>query len=129
MVLFKIAEINFDKSIILERNTNYWNNENIKPNKLTFLLMEDPNTSLDGILNGSIHFAKPFNRKDIEILKQKEIVKIVPVAASYYYRFNLSNKEVLKDNRVRITLSLAIDRDYIVKLITKCSERLLEVWY
>ena len=120
---FKMTEINFDKSIILERNTNYWNNENIKPNRLTFLLMEEPNTSLAGVLNGSIHFAKPFPRNDIETLKKKGAVHIVPVAASYYYRFNLNNKEALKDSRVRRALSLAIDRDYIVKSITKCGER------
>ncbi|PCG20294.1 peptide ABC transporter substrate-binding protein [Brachyspira sp. G79] len=120
---FKMTERNFDKNIILERNNNYWNNENIKPNKLTFLLMEEPNTSLAGILNDSIHFAKPFPRNDIETLKKKGIVHIVPVAASYYYRFNLNNKKELKDNRVRRALSLAIDRDYIVKSITKCGER------
>lgn len=119
---FKMIERNFDKSIILERNSNYWNNENIKPNKLTFLLMEEPNTSLAGVLNNSIHFAKPFPRNDIESLKQKGIVHIVPVAASYYYRFNL-NKEVLKNDKVRKAISLAIDRDYIVKSITRCGER------
>ena len=120
---FKMTERNFDKSIILERNTNYWDNKNIKPDKLTFLLMEEPNTSLAGILEGSIHFAKPFPRNNIESLKKKGIVHIVPVAASYYYRFNLNNKEELKDNRIRRALSLAVDRDYIVKSITKCQER------
>ena len=120
---FKMTERNFDKNIILERNTNYWNNNNIKPDKLTFILMEEPSTSLAGILEGSIHFAKPFPRNDIESLKEKGIVHIVPVAASYYYRFNLNNKEALKDNRVRRALSLAIDRDYIVQSITRCGER------
>ena len=119
---FKMTERNFDKSIILERNTNYWNNDNIKPDKLTFLLMEEPNTSLAGILEGSIHFAKPFPRKDIDILKEKNLVKIVPVAASYYYRFNL-NKEILKDLKIRKALSLAIDREYIVKHITRSGEK------
>lgn len=119
---FKMTERNFDKNIILERNTNYWNNDNIKPNKLTFLLMEEPNTSLAGVLEGSIHFAKPFPRNNIETLKQKGIVHIVPVAASYYYRYNL-NKEILKDVRIRKALSLAIDRDYIVNSVTKFGER------
>lgn len=118
---FKMTERNTDKNIILERNTNYWNNQNTKPDKLTFLLMEEPNTSLAGVLEESIHFAKPFPRNNIESLKQKGIVHIVPVAASYYYRFNL-NKEILKDNRIRKALSLAIDREYIVKSITKCGE-------
>lgn len=118
---FKMTERNFDKSIILERNTNYWNNENIKPYKLTFILMEEPNTSLAGVLNGNIHFAKPFPRNNIETLKEKGIVHIVPVAASYYYRYNL-NKKVLQDVNIRRALSLAIDREYIVKSITKCGE-------
>ena len=118
---FKMTERNFDKNIILERNTNYWDNANIKPNKLTFLLMEEPNTSLASILENDIHFAKPFPRKDIETLKKKGIVRIVPVAASYYYRYNL-NKEILKNEKIRKALSLAIDRDYIVKSITKCGE-------
>ncbi len=119
---FKMTERNFDKNIILERNTNYWNEKNIKPNKLTFLLMEEPNTSLAGVLGDYIHFAKPFPRNDIENLKEKGIVHIVPVAASYYYRYNL-NKQVLQDEKIRKALSLAIDRKYIVESVTKSSER------
>ena len=119
---FKMIERIEDEKIIMIKNTNYYNIDNIKPEKLTFILMEDGNASLGGFINKTLDFVKPFPKNDIENLQNQGFVHIENLAATYYYYFNLTN-EIFKDIRIRKALAISIDRNYIVKKITKLNEK------
>ncbi|KLI18347.1 peptide ABC transporter substrate-binding protein [Brachyspira hyodysenteriae] len=119
---FKLIERNRDESLVMVKNTNYWNIEDIVPDKITFVLMENETASVAGIKAGSLHFARSFPRQDIKTLQNEGLIVIKPRISSYYYCLNLTN-EILKDVRVRRALSLAIDRNYIVEQITRGGEK------
>ncbi|WP_297277103.1 peptide ABC transporter substrate-binding protein [uncultured Brachyspira sp.] len=119
---FKLVERNRDESLVMEKNTNYWNIENIVPDKLTFVLMENETGSVAGVKSGNLHFARSFPRQDIKALQEDGLIVIKPRISSYYYCLNLTN-DILKDVRVRRALSLAIDRNYIVEQVTMGGEK------
>ncbi|HJH56329.1 MAG TPA: peptide ABC transporter substrate-binding protein [Brachyspira hyodysenteriae] len=119
---FKLIERNRDESLVMVKNTNYWNIEDIVPDKITFVLMENETASVAGVKAGSLHFARSFPRQDIKTLQNEGLIVIKPRISSYYYCLNLTN-EILKDVRVRRALSLAIDRNYIVEQITRGGEK------
>lgn len=102
---FVSSHINGDK-IIMEKNTNYWNAENIIPNKITFVLLDNPNTIISSIENGNLYFGSNPPLQDIPKLKREGYVDYVPLLAIYFLSVNTTN-ETLKDKRVRKALSLS----------------------
>ena len=118
---FKIIERSLDEKIVMIKNTNYWDIENIKPEKLTFIMMEDPNASLSGIKNGTIHVSKSVARNIAPELQKYNIIENANLLATAFLRID-GKSENLKDVRVRKALSLAIDRYYLVDTITRMNE-------
>ena len=118
---FVATEINQDESIIMIKNTNYWNADSVVAEKLRFILMQNETSSVAGIKDGSIDFARILPTRDIPTLKEEGLLQIRPMLASYFYCFNVTN-EVLKDIRIRKALALAIDRNYIVEQVMKGGE-------
>ena len=118
---FVTTEINQDESIIMVKNTNYWAFNDVVPEKLKFVLMQNETASVAGIKEGSIDFSRILPTQDIPTLKEEGLLQIKPMLASYFYCLNTTN-EVLKDIRVRKALALAIDRNYIVEQVTKGGE-------
>ena len=115
---YVMIERNIDNNIIMVKNTNYWDYENLVPEKITFVLMDNPTASVAGIKEGSLHFSDRVPAQDIDTLKAEGLLQMVKRLGTYYYAVNHTN-EVLKDGRVRKALSLAIDRNYIVDNIVK----------
>lgn len=112
--------INNDKLVMI-KSTNYWDNQNIKAEKLTFALLDNPNTIISSIENGTLLFGSNPPLQDIPKLTEEGYIDYVPLLAIYFLSVNSTN-EVLKDKRVRKALSLSIDRNYIVKNVTKGAE-------
>ncbi|MBW5396155.1 peptide ABC transporter substrate-binding protein [Brachyspira pilosicoli] len=115
---YVMIERNIDNNIVMVKNTNYWDYENLVPEKITFVLMDNPTASVAGIKEGSLHFSDRVPAQDIDTLKEEGLLQMVKRLGTYYYAVNHTN-EVLKDGRVRKALSLAIDRNYIVDNIVK----------
>lgn len=118
---FKMSERKIDEHIILEKNTNYWASSNVLPEKIVFVLMNNPTSSVAGIKAGTLQFSDKIPTQDIDALKSEGLIKISPFLGTYYYAMNLTN-DILKDVRIRKALTLAIDRNYIVEKITKGGE-------
>ena len=118
---FVTTEINQDESIIMIKNTNYWNAGSVVAEELRFILMQNENSSVAGIKDGSIDFARVVPTQDIPNLKEEGLLQIKPMLTSYYYILNTTN-QILRDVRVRKALALAIDRNYIVEQVTKGGE-------
>ncbi|WP_300756666.1 peptide ABC transporter substrate-binding protein [uncultured Brachyspira sp.] len=54
---FIMTERNPDEKIVMIKNTNYWNQNNIVPEKITFVMMKDATLALAGIKEGSLDFS------------------------------------------------------------------------
>ena len=115
---YVMKERNIDSDIIMVKNTNYWDYSNLVPEKITFVLMDNPTAAVAGIKEVSLHFSDKIPSQDIDSLKNEGILQLVKRLGTYYYALNLTN-EVLKNPKVRKALSLAIDRNYIVENIVK----------
>ncbi|MCZ9955556.1 peptide ABC transporter substrate-binding protein [Brachyspira hyodysenteriae] len=119
---FKVVDRKIGEVIIMEKNEFYWNNKEVIPSRLEFILKNDPQYSLNSMKNGLLHFSRNFPIEHIISLQRAGYIHSVPRISTYFYFLNTTNK-ALSDINVRKALSLAIDRNYIVENITKNGER------
>ncbi|OEJ15143.1 peptide ABC transporter substrate-binding protein [Brachyspira hampsonii] len=119
---FKVVERKIDNNIIMEKNEFYWNNKEVIPSRLEFILKNDPQYSLNSVKNGFLHFSRSFPIENIVSLQRSGYIHNVPRIGTYFYFINNTNK-VLSDVNVRKALSLVIDRNYIVENITRNGEK------
>ena len=99
------------------KNENYYDLENLGPDTINFVLMEDQNTILSAFKNGEILMGDDLPSEEIEAMKDNGLV-IEKQLGTYFLSINV-NKEGLDNVKVRKALSLAIDRDYIVEKVAK----------
>ena len=124
---FVLTERRTEDRLVMEKNTNYWNADAVIPQKLVFVLMQNETAAMAGIKGGTIHFANNPPLPDIETLQNEGLMHIVPYIGTYYYCLNWTNK-ILRDVRIRKALALAIDRNYIVKEVTKAGQIPAAAW-
>lgn len=124
---FVMIEKSPDSKIVMIKNTNYWNKDEIIPEKITFVMIQDPTLALAGIKDGSLDFSVHVLSQDIENLKKQEILNIAPYYSTLAFGIN-NNDKILKDIRVRKALSLAIDRNYIVEKVALTAKSPTSAW-
>lgn len=124
---FIMTEKSPDSRIVMIKNTNYWNKDEIIPEKITFVMMQDPTLALAGIKEGSLDFSVKVPSQDIESLKKDGIIDIAPYYSTVAFGIN-DNDRILKDKRVRKALSLAIDRNYIVEKVVLTAKSPTSAW-
>ncbi|WP_188454709.1 peptide ABC transporter substrate-binding protein [Virgibacillus oceani] len=108
--------------IVLKKNPDYWDAENVKLETVNMYMIDDENTELQmyesseldwaGSPTGSIPLAA------IPALKQEGTLNVSPLAGVYYYAFN-TEKEPFNNANIRKAFALSINREGIVKSITK----------
>lgn len=119
---FKLKQWVHGSQILLEKNENYWDAENIKTNEIEFLLMDDYVAALNTFEAGQLDIDDAaYPPEEVPRLIENGSIDISPYLATYYYNFN-TTKEPFNDVRVRRAFSLAIDREYIVNSVTKAGE-------
>ena len=108
-----------NERIVLERNTNYWDNAKTVINQVTYLPISSEVTDVNRYRSGEIDMT--YNNMPIELFQKlkKEIpneVHVDPYLCTYYYEIN-NQKAPFNDVRVRTALKLALDRDIIVNKV------------
>lgn len=124
---FIMTEKSPDSRIVMIKNTNYWNKDDIIPEKITFVMMQDPTLALAGIKEGSLDFSVKVLSQDIENLKKQEILDIAPYYSTVAFGINDTDR-ILKDKKIRKALSLAIDRNYIVEKVALTAKSPTSAW-
>ena len=119
---FKLTAWEHNKQILLAKNNQYWDRENVKLEKLIITLVDDSNTELAMFEKGQIDIAETPPYREIERLAESGLLKLSPDLSNEYYMFNTEVKpfdQVL----VRKALSLAIDRESLVTNLIKSGEK------
>lgn len=125
---FKLKEWKHQDEIVVVKNEQYWNKDEIKLNEIRFKLMDDDDAALSATEAGEIdvNYAHiPPNA--IPDLVEQGKAKILPDLSTYYYDFN-TTRPPFNDVRVRKAFALAIDRQYIVEKVTKANQKPADGW-
>ncbi|AJY46316.1 peptide ABC transporter substrate-binding protein [Martelella endophytica] len=128
---YKLVDDKLGQDITLERNENYWGNDDTVIDTIHFQAVNDKNQALTRYLAGEFDYielpAGQFPRLKEEYPDQAHAV---PRSCTYAFLFNLSDKgpEALKDVRVRKALSYAMNRDVVVNNITRGGQKPAYSW-
>ncbi|MGY0693364.1 peptide ABC transporter substrate-binding protein [Virgibacillus sp. FSP13] len=108
--------------IVLKKNTDYWDAENVSLETINMYMIDDENTALQMYKNDELDWAgSPTDAiplAAIPALKQDGSLNVSPKAGVYYYSFN-TEVEPFNNVNIRKAFSLAMNREGIVKNITK----------
>ena len=116
---FKVSEINMGESVVLAKNENYWDAENVTLEKLTFRYILDQSTALTAYENGEVDGVRNIPAGDIARLKAEGAgTNTINVYGTVYYNFNCE-KEPYNNPLVRKALNLAIDREAIINNVAQ----------
>ncbi len=116
---FKITEMNMGESMVLEKNENYWDAENVTLEKLTLRYILDSSTALTAYESGEVDGIRNIPSADYARLKAEGAgVQTVPSYGTVWYNINCS-KEPYNDPLVRKALNLAIDREAIINNVVQ----------
>lgn len=102
------------------KNEQYWDAENVIIERFVTLVINDESQGLTRFLAGELDRTEmPAGQFPRMTQEHPDRAVSFPRLCNYYYTFNLSDSgpEAFKDVKVRQALSLAVDRDIVVKNI------------
>ena len=120
---FKLKEWKMNRVLIVEKNPNYWDASRVRLKEIYFYPIPNKSTEERMFRAGQLHITEDIPSEKIADYKKQHpgVVHITPWVGTYFYRFNTTIKP-LNDVRVRRALALSINREEIVKRITKGGE-------
>ena len=117
----KTWELN--KQITVEKNPLYWDAKRVRLNEIRFYPVSNESTEDRMFRAGQLHVTNvvPLEKCPVYIEKKNPNLRIEPYMGTYFYRVNTKHP-VLKDKRIRLALAYAINREQIVKKVSKCGQ-------
>lgn len=113
-VLLTSIPMGMNENVILEKNENYWDAENVSLQKVTFRYVLDQATALTAYESGEVDGVASIPSSDFARLKAENAgVQTSPSYGTVYYDFNCS-AEPVNNVLVRKAICLAIDRQSII---------------
>ncbi len=121
---FRLKSWTVEQEVVVEKNPLYWNADAVRLRAIHYLNTEDGNSEERAFRAGQLHltYQLPQPKIDDYRIHGGEFLQISPYFGTYFYRFNVDNP-ALRDRRVRRALAMAIDRDGIVKNVTRGGEQ------
>lgn len=114
---FKFSEYKPKIALALERNPNYWGGAP-KVDNLNYRFIAEPATQAAELQAGRVDVANQIPLSMVETLKKDSKLSVVsmdgPVALALRYN---TQRGIMKDREVRKALTMAVDRDAIIKTI------------
>ncbi len=114
---FVLSDWKTNQYIEVKKNPNYWDAANVKLNGIRFFAIENQKSELNAYLSGQLHMT---NVGSVPVERIASLKKSIPDEVrtdrqpnANYYEFNTA-RGAFKDPRVRLAMSLALDR----KLLT-----------
>lgn len=113
---YYFTEIVPDSHITMSKNPNYWNADAVKLDKLTFALLDDPNTAFAAYEAGEIEMVKSIPTEEVGNLQERDDFYREPLIGTYFVNLNVS-RAPFDNEKVRQALSLAVDRKYVANTL------------
>ncbi len=122
---FVLSTWDINQSLVVTKSPTYWDHDNVRLNAVHYLPIDDQQAEERAFRSGVIHLTNT-PQMDIEKIAvyrkdNPEALRVTSTYAAYYYEFNV-NRPPLDDVRVRQAIAYAIDRQTLVKNVTKGGE-------
>ncbi|MFD2371846.1 peptide ABC transporter substrate-binding protein [Brevibacillus sp. GCM10020057] len=122
---FKIESWEHKSKMVLVKNENYWDKDNVKLDKIEFSMVEDENTELSMFENGELDWAgapmSSLPTDAIPALKEQGKITTKPIAGTYWYKFN-TEKPPFNNVKIRKAFAFAIDRQGLIDNILQTGQ-------
>ena len=118
---YKLTEWTHNSQIVMAKNENYYDYENLGPDTITFKLMDDSNAMLSGFKSGELDFIQDAPQAELPGLIASGDMKILNYLGTYYVCFQ-TQKATFDNPKVREAFTLAVDRTYIVNKVTQSGQ-------
>ncbi|WP_198953765.1 peptide ABC transporter substrate-binding protein [Rhodopirellula sp. MGV] len=105
----------------VEKNSEYWNVDQVGMNTIDFVSLESQNTALNMYETGQLQWINDLPTSVLEELRKRDDFHSAPKLSIYFYKLNHAVPP-LDDIRVRQALSMAINRRQIVEEVTKAGQ-------
>jgi len=117
---FALEQWKVNHVIVARKSPTYWNARNVRLDKIYFYCIESSDTDERAFRSGQLHKTYVLPETKIDAYRQKypDLLRIDPFLGTYFYVVNTS-KPPLNDKRVRRALAMSIDRDALVKNVTR----------
>jgi oligopeptide transport system substrate-binding protein len=112
------------QKIVVERSPTYWDRANVKLDEIDFYAVESSDTEEHMFRTGQLDITYELPRQKIPFYQRDhpELLNIGPWLSVYFYRCNVQ-RPPLDNVKVRRALALAVDRESLVKDVTKAGEQ------
>ena len=116
---FKLTGWRINGYVRVRKNPEYWDRANVKLNGIDFYPIDNQFTEERAYRNGLLHSTYTLPPSLIPLYQEKNDpeLRIDTYSGSYFYRCN-NQRELTRNVHFRKALSLAIDRERIVKFVT-----------
>ncbi len=117
---FVLTEWKHNESMVYEKNPNWWDAENVKLERIEFMLSADDTAIYAAYQAGDVDFIDSVPNDQVAVLKDNPEFHIIDALGTYYAIFNVKShlfdgKTVEQANAMRKAIAILIDRDYIVE--------------
>jgi oligopeptide transport system substrate-binding protein len=117
---FKLKEWALNRMIVVEKNPNYWDAATVSLNEIRFYPIQNATTEERMFRARQLHITDTVPTEKISHYQKNipDVIRLTPYLGTYYYLLNTSIPP-LNDVRVRRAMAMSINREQIVKSITK----------
>ena len=126
---FKVSEWTHNSRLTLVKNDDYWDKENVHVETVNLPIMSDTNTVMNSFSVGEVDAVRTALPEWVDKFKGMDEVKNKDVAIpSVGYLAVNHNDEFLKNDKIRLAFSLAIDKEGLADLVSKGVQKPATGW-
>ena len=125
---YQLTEWTHNESMVYTKNPNYYDADNVKLEKLVFMLSADDTAIYAAYQAGDVDFIDTVPTDEIQNLKENPEFYIIDNLGTYYMSFNVKShlfdgKTVEQAAAMRKAISKLIDREYIIETVGQCEQK------
>lgn len=113
---FVMTTWDHDSKVVLKKNPDYWNADEIKLETIEGLMIKDANSALNEFLTGGLDIVGVRGDQKEQVKKEGYELLHYADGSSWYFLFNLED-EVLANENIRKALTYSINRQAFVEKI------------
>ena len=115
---FKVESWTHNSEIVLVKNEDYWDKDNVKLDKINFAIVTDSNAKYNSFESGAIDNTSVGEQEWVDRFDKKEnVVRVDTKQPAMRFDFFNVNDKLFANLNIRKAFTLAVDRDDMAKTI------------